>query len=95
MQNPKVNVLPAQTLLQSMEQSFEQMNAILSMYGIEMYIYKVKTYKKEAEEGKPIDEDAQDPRCVIDYIVRVKTKDPQIGMKLKEALLKEKEEGGK
>jgi len=104
MQNPKVNVLPAQTLLQGMEQSFEQMNSILQLYGIEMYIYKVKTYKKEAEEfilnlkGKPIDEDAPDPRCVIDYIVRVKTKDPNIGMKLKEALLKEreqKEEGGK
>lgn len=94
MQNPKVNVLPAQTLLQSMEQSFEQMNAILSMYGIEMYIYKVKTYKKEAEEGKPVDEDAPDARCVVDYIIRVKTKDPQLGMKLKEALLKERE-GGK
>ena len=95
MQNPKVNVLPAPTLLSGIEQSLEQMNAIFSMYGIEMYIYKVKTYKKEAEEGKPIDEDAQDPRCVIDYIVRIKTKDPQLGMRLKEALLKEKEEGGK
>jgi len=93
MQNPRVNVLPAQTLLQSMEQSFEQMNAILSMYGIEMYIYKVKTYMKEAQEGKPVDEDAPDARCVIDYIVRIKTKDPQIGMKLKETLLKEKGEG--
>lgn len=93
MANPNVNVYPAQAMLQSMQASFEQMNTLLSVYGIEMYIYKVKTYKKEAEEGKAVDEDAPDARCVVDYIVRVKTKDPQMGMALKKALLNEKEGG--
>lgn len=90
--NIKVNVIPATTLLDSMETAFEQMNTVLNAFGIEMYIAKVKTYKKEADEGKEVD--GKDPRTIIDYIVRVEAKDPAIGMKLKEALLEKKDTGG-
>ena len=95
MAEPQINVLSAKAMLDGMNATFEQMNTLLKAYGIEMYIYKVKTYMKEAEEGKPIDDDAKDPRTVIDYIVRIKTEDPVTGMALKKALLGEKEENDK
>ena len=83
---PQINIIQAQSMVQSMQLAFQQISALLSNYGIEMYLYKVKLYSKEAEEHKPIDEDCPDASLCIDYIVRVKCRDSYTCDKLREAI---------
>jgi len=87
-----VNIGNVQGMLQGMQLAFQQMSSLLSAYGIEMYMYKVKLYSKESEEHKPIDEDCEDASLCFDYIVRIRCRDSYTCMKLKESI---KQEGGK
>jgi len=82
----KIDVMGAQSFLESMQLMFQQLSAVLENYGIQMYIYKVKLYKKQEAEGKPIDEDCPDARFCIDYIVRIKCRTDYICAKLKESI---------
>jgi len=83
---PQVNIIQAQNMIQSMQLAFQQISALLANYGIEMYMYKVKLYSKEAEEHKPIDEDCSDASLCIDYVVRIKCTDDYTCDKLREAV---------
>jgi len=83
---PQVNIIDAQSMLASMQLAFQQLSSLLEGYGIQMYIYKVKLYKKLEEEGKGVDEDCPDARFCIDYIVRIKCRTDYICAKLKESL---------
>ncbi|RLG74056.1 MAG: hypothetical protein DRO14_06100 [Thermoprotei archaeon] len=83
---PQINIIQAQSMVQSMQLAFQQISALLANYGIEMYFYKVKLYSKEAEEHKPIDEDCPDASLCIDYVVRVKCRDDYTCSKLREAI---------
>lgn len=83
---PNVNIVNAQGIIQSMQLAFEQMNSILKIYGINMYIYKVKLYRKEGEKHIAIDDDCEDASKCIDYIVRIKCDSEAICEKLKESI---------
>lgn len=83
---PQINIIQAQSILQSMQLAFEQIGALLKNYGIDIYLYKVKLYTKEAQEHKPIDEDCPDASLCIDYIVRIKCRDSYTCEKLREAI---------
>jgi hypothetical protein len=76
----------AQGLIQSMQIAFQQVSSLLNRYGIDMYMYKVKLYLKESEQGIAIDEDCPNARLCIDYIVRIKCENDYICMKLKESI---------
>jgi hypothetical protein len=85
--NPNnVSIAQAQGLIQSMQIAFQQISTLLNRYGIDMYMYKVKLYLKESEQGMAIDEDCPNARLCIDYIVRIKCENDYICMKLKESI---------
>lgn len=77
-----------QALSESMNMMFQQASEILRKYGIEIYMYKVKLYVKEAQEHKQIDEDCPDASLCIDWVVRIKCDNDYICNKLRESYMK-------
>lgn len=73
------------TTLSSLQQSLESINIFLKQYGIEMYVYKIKLYREEAKEHKPIDQDCIDASLCIDWVVRIKCTSEEVCKKLREA----------
>ena len=82
----QINIWQAQSILDSMQLAFQQLNALLERYGIRMYIYKVKLYSKEAKEHKPLDEDCPDAAHCIDYIVRIKCDSEYVANQLRQSI---------
>lgn len=70
-----------------MQLVFEQMNNILKQYGIEIYLYKIKLYVKEAQAREQLDEDCPDASLCIDWVVRIKCKEEKVCNELRKAYL--------
>jgi hypothetical protein len=81
-----------QALVQALQQAITQANAILQMYGIQLYIYKVKLYMHESENNQAIDEDCQNAKQCIDWIVRIKCANERLCMEMKKAYLSAKKQ---
>ena len=78
-------LISSQMLLQSFQVALEQASSLLKQFGIEMYIYKVKLYCREAEQHAMIDEDAPDASKVVDFVVRIKFADERLANAFREA----------
>ncbi len=76
-----------QSIAQALQQAIMQAGAILQLYGIQLYIYKVKLYIHEGENNQPVDEDCQNARQCIDWIVRIKCANEKLCAELKKAYL--------